>query len=253
MSVSTPSSDLVAVGFDAQVAIVTMNEPKRRNPFSAAMRVALSEVFRRLFEDEDDCRAIVLTGAGGHFCAGGDVSGLSDSPPFVQQRQKIAIASELIRAISIGRKPVIAAVEGSCIGAGLSLACAADIAIAGAGSKIGCTFVKMGLIADTGLLWTLVQRAGHAKARELMLTARMFGVPEAVEMGVLDQQVNDGQALAVAIARAHELVKMPPVKMALLRAALVNGMNTLGDCCRIEAGVGSLARKAQLAYPSVGA
>jgi enoyl-CoA hydratase/carnithine racemase len=240
---NTTPNNLVAVDFDAHVAVVTMNEPKRRNPFSAAMRVALSEVFRRLFEDDDRCRAIVLTGAGGHFCAGGDISGMSDGPPFLRQRQQIAVASELIRTISIGRKPVIAAVEGSCIGAGLSLACAADLAIAGAGSKLGCTFVKMGLIADTGLLWTLVQRAGHAKARELMLTARMFGVAEAVEMGVLDQQVNDGQALTVAIARAHELAKMTPVTPALLRAALVNGMNTFSDCCRIESVLCSLARE----------
>jgi enoyl-CoA hydratase/carnithine racemase len=242
---STPPDDLVTVDYDAEVAIVTMNEPKRRNPFSVGMRLALSETFRFLFEEDDRCRTIVLTGAGGHFCAGGDISGMASNPPFLQQRQVIAIASELVRTISTGRKPVLAAVEGSCIGAGLSLACAADVAIAGATSKLGCTFVKMGLLPDTGLLWTLVQRAGAAKARELMLSARTFGVPEALAMGVLDQQVPQGDALKVAIATAHDIDRAPPVMRALLRAAMVNGMNMFQDCCRLEAQLGAVTRSIQ--------
>jgi len=228
-------TDLVTIEFDGDVAILTMNEPKRRNPFSVHMRYALTDAFRYLFDEDKESRAIVLTGAGGHFCAGGDISGMAATPTFLQQRTQIAVASDLVRMIVSGSKPVISAVEGSCIGAGLSMAIAADIAIVASGAKIGCTFVKMGLIPDTGVMWTLAQRTGHGRARELMLSGRMFTPSEAVRDGVLDEEVPNGEALASAIARARELAKTPSSTMALLRGALVTGMNSYQEAIRVEA------------------
>lgn len=230
-------TDLVTIDIQDRVAVLTMNEPKRRNPFSVHMRYALTDAFRYLFHEDTNSRAIVLTGAGGHFCAGGDISGMATTPTFLQQRAQIAIASELVRIICTGPKPVLAAVEGSCIGAGLSLACAADFAIAGAGSKLGCTFVKMGLIPDTGVMWTLAQRAGHGKARELMLSGNMFTTSQAVQHGIVDQEVADGEALSIAVSQARELAKAPATTLALIRGALVNGMNTFQDAIRIESGL----------------
>ncbi len=228
-------TDLVTIEMDGDVAILTMNEPKRRNPFSVHMRYALTDAFRYLFDEDKQSRAIVLTGASGHFCAGGDISGMAATPTFLQQRTQIAVASDLVRMICSGSKPVLSAVEGSCIGAGLSMACAADIAIVASGAKLGCTFVKMGLIPDTGVMWTLAQRAGHGRARELMLSGRMFSPSEAVRDGILDEEVADGEALSAAVARAHELARTPPSTMSLLRGALVSGMNSYQDAVRVEA------------------
>lgn len=242
-------TDLVTIELDGNVAILTMNEPKRRNPFSVHMRYALTDAFRYLFDEDTESRTIVLTGAGGHFCAGGDISGMAATPTFLQQRTQIAVASELVRIICTGRKPVLAAVEGSCIGAGLSLACAADIAVAGTGSKLGCTFVKMGLIPDTGVMWTLAQRAGHGKARELMLSGSMFTTADAVDSGVLDQEVPDGEALNAAVARARELAEAPATTLALLRGALLNGMNTFQEAIRVETGHSAFRGGPDLAHP----
>ncbi|MBD0417333.1 enoyl-CoA hydratase/isomerase family protein [Oryzicola mucosus] len=228
-------TDLVTIETDGDVAILTMNEPNRRNPFSVHMRYALTEAFHHLFEEDKRSRAIVLTGAGGHFCAGGDISGMSATPTFLQQRTQIAVASDLVRLMCSGPKPIVAAVEGSCIGAGLSLACAADVAVVGRSAKLGCTFVKMGLIPDTGVMWTLTQRAGHGKARALMLSGAMFTPKQAVKDGILDEEVPDGEALAEAVAKAREFAKMPPSTLALLRGALVTGMNSYQEAMRVEA------------------
>lgn len=227
-------TELVTIEREGDVAVLTMNEPKRRNPFSVSMRHALTDAFRYLFDQDDASRAIVLTGAGGHFCAGGDISGMATTPTFLQQRTQIAVASNLIRMICAGRKPVLAAVEGSCIGAGISLACVADIAVVGSGAKLGCTFVKMGLIPDTGVMWTLSQRAGAGRARELMMSGRMFTPGEAVKLGILDEEVPDGEALKTATARAQELAAAPATTLALLRGALVTGMNSFHDTIRVE-------------------
>lgn len=237
------SSDLVKIEFDGEVAIVTMNDSKRRNPFSLAMRIALSDAFRYLFDEDKSSRSIVLIGAGGHFCSGGDLSGMASTPTFLQQRANISVASELVRMICSGRKPVLAAVEGSCIGAGLSLACAADIVIAGVGSKLSCAFVKVGLIPDTGIMWTLGQRAGHGKARELMLSGAVISVADAFKNGIVDQVVADGEAMKVAVERARALAQTPPDTLAFMRRALVNGMNTFSECCRVEADFAPLVRK----------
>ncbi|MCD2172227.1 enoyl-CoA hydratase/isomerase family protein [Rhizobium sp. C4] len=238
-------TDLVTIEHDGDVAILTMNEPKRRNPFSVHMRHALTDAFRYLFDQDTTSRAIVLTGKGGHFCAGGDISGMAATPTFLQQRAQIAVASDLVRIICAGRKPLLAAVEGSCIGAGLSMACVADIAIVGTGSKLGCTFVKMGLIPDTGVMWTLSQRAGAGRARELMLSGRMMTASEAVQLGVVDEEVPEGEALTTAIARARDLAATPATTLALLRGALVTGMNTFHETIRVETQLSSFNGTAQ--------
>src|SRR5215210_5379932 len=122
------TNDLVQVRKVGFVAVVTMNEPARRNPFSFAMRVGLLSTFQRLMDDDEEVRVIVLTGAGGQFCAGGDLAEMTSAPPILELRERVTVATRLVRAIVAGAKPVIAAVEGSCFGAGVSLVAACDIA-----------------------------------------------------------------------------------------------------------------------------
>ena len=235
--------DLVSIEHLGDVAVVMMNEPERRNPFSHAMRIALRDAFHHLQHEDEQSRAIVLTGAGEHFCSGGDLSEMTQTPPILSLRNRMEVACSLVRLITGGNKPVVAAVEGYCIGAGLSLACAADFVVGALNSKYACAFVKVGLLPDTGLLWTLAQRTGHGRARELMLSGRSFDAETALEMGVLNHLVPPGEALPGAIEQAGAFSALPPVSLALLKSALVNGMNTIEDAWRQEMDLNPLVRQ----------
>lgn len=236
--------ELVLTRREGGVVIVSMNYPERRNAFSLNMRKALLATFDELMNRDDACRAIVLTGVGGHFCAGGDLSEMTSAPPsLLALRERIAFGARVFRAIYTGTKPVVAAVEGSCIGAGMSLAAACDVVVGTRSSKYACSFVKVGLLPDTGLLWTLPQRLGGGKTRELMLGCATFDGAEAARIGLLDTLVDDGAALDAAVERAGKLSQFPPVALALLKASLVNGINSIEDACRLETDLNPLTRQ----------
>lgn len=243
---SDEAQEIVQVRREGEVAIVTMNYPERRNAFSFSMRLALIDAFHRLFHEDAKTRAIVLTGAGGHFCAGGDLSEMTSvSPSLLEMRERISVGTRLFRMVHTGNKPVVAAVEGSCYGAGMSLAAACDYAVGSVAAKYSCAFVKVGLLPDTGLLWSLPQKVGAGKARELMLTGEAFDGAEAGHIGLMNQVVDAGKALETAIEVAGRFAKFPPVTLALLKASLVNGMNSVEDAWRLEIDLNPLTRQTQ--------
>lgn len=240
------NDDIVQVHRQGAVAIVTMNYPQRRNAFSLKMRLALLDTFQTLFHNDNESRAIVLTGAQGNFCSGGDLSEMTSvDPSLLAMRERIAIGTRLFRLIHCGTKPVIAAVEGNCVGAGISLAAASDLAVGSATAKLSCSFVKVGLIPDTGVLWTLPQKVGAGKARELMLSGATFEGVEAGRIGLFNQVVEPGSALEHAVARATQIAQYPPVTVALLKASLVNGGNTLNAAWRREVDLNPLTRQTE--------
>lgn len=236
--------DIVQVRHAGDVAVVTMNHPQRRNAFSMRMRVALKEAFQRLFHEDAATRAIVLTGAGGHFCAGGDLSEMqAATPSLLELRERIAVGVRLFRMIYTGTKPVVAAVEGSCFGAGLSLAAACDLAVGSNAAKYCCAFVKMGLLPDSGLLWTLPQKVGGGKARELMLKADVIDAATALRIGLVNQTAEPGGALDAALELAARFAGYPPVTLAMLKANLVNAGNSIEDAWRLEVDLNPLTRQ----------
>jgi enoyl-CoA hydratase/carnithine racemase len=240
---SGSSGQWVEVRREGAVAIVTMSDERRRNPFSMDMRLALSEAIRHLMDDDAEVRAVVLTGAGGHFCAGGDLSEMTTAPSTLALRSRIAVATRLARMIATGPKPVVAAVEGSCIGAGMSLAAVCDLAIGARDAKFACAFVKVGLLPDTGLLWNLPQKIGAGRARELMLTCERFDGERAARLGLLDRVCEPGQALQLALDQARKWAEMPPVSLALLKGALVNAARDIPTTVRHEIDLNPLVRK----------
>ncbi|UXJ50218.1 enoyl-CoA hydratase/isomerase family protein [Pseudomonas citronellolis] len=239
-------TDIVQVEHRDEVAIVTMNYPERRNAFSLKMRLALLDVFHRLLHEDTQSRAIVLTGAGGHFCAGGDLSEMTQvSSSLLEMRERIAIGTRLFRLLFTGDKPIVAAIEGSCMGAGVSLAAACDLVIGSETAKLSCAFVKVGLLPDTGVLWTLPQKVGGGKARELMLSGASFDGAEAARIGLFNQVVAPGHALEAAVERAARLAQLPPVTLALLKASLVHGGNGIDAAWRREVDLNPLTRQTQ--------
>jgi enoyl-CoA hydratase/carnithine racemase len=224
-------AETVLLAHDGPVAIVTLNEPERRNPLALDGAARLVECLGEAMQGA--ARAIVLTGAGGHFCSGGDIRAMANTE-MMAGRERLASLHRIIRVLITGRKPVIAAVEGAAFGAGVSLALATDHVVAARDARFCASFNRVGLMADLGLLYTLPLRVGHAKARELLLFGEVIDAGEALRIGLVDRVVEPGQALAEATQRAKLLANGPPLAIALTKAALARAPAPLEDLLQIE-------------------
>jgi len=225
-------ADMVPLRREGAVAVLTLSFPARRNAYCLQMRTQLRERLEAAMADTE-VRALVLTGAGGHFCSGGDVSEM-EQRTLLQNRERWNLVTALIRLMALGPKPIVAAVEGSAMGAGLSIASLSDYVVAARDAKFGAAFVKVGLMPDMGALWSVQQRVGPAKARELLGLARTFDGAEAGRIGLANEVVEPGQALERAIAVAQEYAALPPVASALLKSALAQGVDSLDAAIRTE-------------------
>jgi 2-(1,2-epoxy-1,2-dihydrophenyl)acetyl-CoA isomerase len=214
------------------VAVLTLDDPPRRNALSMELRLALRDRLQALSTDAA-CRAIVLTGAGGAFCAGGDLDAMRRDDP-AGSRARLAIVQDIVRLIAAGPRPVVAAVEGAAFGAGLALAAAADVVVADPGAKLSASFVKLGLMPDAGLLWSLPQRVGAARARAMMLDGRVLDGRQAFEAGLADHLAEAGGARAAALAEAEALARGAPLAQAQIKAAFARGIAGLDSVLAME-------------------
>jgi enoyl-CoA hydratase/carnithine racemase len=217
------ATDPVLVSRDGPVVTLTLNWPERRNALSVAMRHALADALEDV-EHDRSVRVVILTGTGEHFCAGGDLTGMQVAS-IAEGRERMRHAHRLIRLMVTARVPIIAAVEGWCAGAGVSLACAADHVVAGAEARFVASFGKVGLLPDLGLLHTLPARVGQARAREIMLFGETLDAARAEAIGLADRVVAAGSALAAARARAALLLAQAPLTLALTKATLAAGLD----------------------------
>ncbi len=212
---------------DGATAVLTLDFPERRNALAMPMRERLIAAFDRI-EADPAVRAVVITGQGGVFCAGGDISGM-DAGDLAAGRERFRVTHRLVRLIAHGGKPVIAAVEGWCVGAGLSLACLCDTVVAGAEARFMAGFGKLGLIADLELLHTLPARVGQGRARQLLLYAEPIDAVRAEAIGLVDAVAPGGTALAAALARARLFAEGAPLPVALTRQYLAGGLDAALD------------------------
>ncbi|CAB3722474.1 enoyl-CoA hydratase/isomerase family protein [Paraburkholderia rhynchosiae] len=230
---SNTAPALIEVTREGSVAIVTLNNPGRRNAMGRQMRHLLRDTMHRLIAADPESRAIVLTGAGEHFCAGADISEMTQRS-ILQSREILAESCVVVRDMLAGAKPVVAAVEGVAFGAGLSLAVATDYVVAASNARFCAAFMRVGLIPDTGILWTLPEKIGMARAREMLTLAMEIDGLKAGEFGLANQVVEPGATLAAAIEVARGLGEQPPLGVALLKAALTEGANTMELALRTE-------------------
>ena len=213
------------------VAVVTLNDPDRRNALSPEMRAELLDALDPLMAD-GSCRCLVLTGEGPSFCAGGDLKSMRSGDP-IYARHRMMVTHRLVRLLAAGPKPVVAAVEGHAFGAGLSLAALADVCIASREASFGAVFGKVGLMADLGLLWSLPQRIGAARAKRLMLNAAVVRAEEAAEMGLVDTLCAPGAALDMALDMAMNFADRAPLPIAATRSAFAQ-MGDLDKALALE-------------------
>ncbi|HEY6644411.1 enoyl-CoA hydratase/isomerase family protein [Povalibacter sp.] len=209
-------TEVVRVERRDEVAVVTLNVPEKRNALGADLYAALSRTLVEL-QDDMSLRALVLYG-GKHFCAGGDLSSLGTSP--LAMRQAMSIGHRAVRALAGGRLPVVAAVEGNAFGAGFSLAMACDFVVGDETTTFCAAFGRVGLTPDYGLMWTLPQRIGIAKTRELLMLCEPITGAAAEARQLIDRFVEPGRVFDEAIALAERLALAPPATLATTKAVL---------------------------------
>lgn len=227
---SDPNNGTLAQ-LDGDIAVLTLTNPARRNALSTEVRQELLAHMQKYMADSE-CRALVLTGASQTFCAGGDISqmgtpvGMSSSD---YSRMRLGLLHDSVRLMVGGAKPMVAAVEGHAAGAGMSMAAACDYIVAAEDAKFAASFGKIGLIADCGLLWTLPRRVGHARARDLLMTARTITAQEALRIGLIDEVVPKGATLARATEQAKSYRTVAPLSIAALKRTFANDVGDLNQ------------------------
>ena len=183
-------ADEVLTGLDGAVLTITLNRPDVYNAINRAMHDRLREALEEAADPA--VRAVIITGAGRGFCAGQDLREFQELPGGVGEALEQTYHPN-IRAIRALEKPVIAAVNGPCAGAGLSLACACDVRIASSESSFVPGFIGIGLVPDAGGTWFIHRLLGFARAFEWMISNRRLGADEALSWGIVSEvQPADG-------------------------------------------------------------
>ncbi|HYD86217.1 MAG TPA: enoyl-CoA hydratase family protein [Vitreimonas sp.] len=213
-----------------RVATVTLNRPERKNPLTFESYAELRDLFRRL-PYADDCRAVVLTGAGGNFCSGGDVHDIiapltKMSMPELMRFTRMT--GDLVKAMRACPQPIVAAVEGVCAGAGAILAMASDIRFASPNTKTAFLFTRVGLAGcDMGACAMLPRIIGQGRASELLYTGRSMGADEGLAWGFFNQVVD--QPLGVSLDIARQLASGPTLAHAMTKKMLHEEWNVTVD------------------------
>jgi 2-(1,2-epoxy-1,2-dihydrophenyl)acetyl-CoA isomerase len=205
----------------AGVATITLNRPNSMNAMSPQMGAELHEVALKIDADHG-IRAVVLTGAGKVFCAGGDLgefAAAGDGARTLIMKMTGDLHLALSR-LARNAAPVIAAVNGTAAGAGFSLLMAADLAIAAEGAVMTMAYTNAGLSPDGSSTYYMPRKIGDRRARELMLTNRVLSAQEALDWGVVNQVVADGEALPAAQKLAAKLAQGPTQAYGQVKALL---------------------------------
>ena len=225
MKIDTGTEQLLCEIRDG-VAIITLNRPEARNALSDDLSPALRRMLRQMGDDET-IGALLITGAGTAFCAGGDVKGMAGRSPRKAQMtpdERIADLKErqrlLTGAIVTSPKPVIAAMPGPAAGAGLAIALACDIRFAADTAFVATGYVRVGLTGDYGISFLMTRLVGTAKARELMYTGEKITAERCLELGLVNHLVPAEDLFETAFAFARRIAAGPRMALAGIKANL---------------------------------
>jgi 2-(1,2-epoxy-1,2-dihydrophenyl)acetyl-CoA isomerase len=246
----------IGVERDGDVTTVTIDRPETKNACTGDMWVALGAVFRDAAFS--GTRAVVLTGAGGNFCTGADLSGTrggDGSRPAGNNLDGMRVLAGAVLAIHECPVPVVAKVDGLCVGAGFGLALAGDLTWCSDRARFSTIFAKRGLSLDFGTSWFLRQRVGVHTAKELAFTARMLSGAEALELGFVNAVVPAADLDDAVRAVVDTIAGGPPVALSMTKRELDNAStSSLAQALEVEALAQSVnsgtedLREALLAY-----
>lgn len=230
-----PDYQCIKYELDQRVATVTLNRPEAANGLNLEMATELADI-AKLIVDNDEIKAVLLTGEGRFFCAGGDVKVMaeSDEPGAAVG----AIAEQLHKAIGLFaemRAPLICAVNGTAAGAGFSMAVCADMVIAAESAKFTMAYSNIGLSPDGSASYYLPRLIGLRKTQELMYTNRVLSAAESLEWGLVNQVVENEALMSVAQNLATKLAQGSLASNAAIKHLLISSDgNTLNQQLDIE-------------------
>ena len=205
------------------IAIITLNSPDKMNAISTAMKASIAAASEEVDRDES-IKVAILTGAGRGFCAGHDISEMAAGTakePTIYDRLSTANNEASFYKM---QKPVIAAINGACVGAGLALALSCDIRIAADTAKIGSAYAKLGAAPGLGMTFWLPKIIGPAAALEFMLTCKTVLGPEAKTMGIVSQVVPLADLMKTSMVMASQIAQYPTLGVALTKKLVYRSM-----------------------------
>ncbi len=212
-----------AYAYSAGVATITLNRPERKNPLTFDSYAELRDVFNAM-RYATDVKAIVITGAGGNFCSGGDVHeiiGPLTTMSMPEMLEFTRMTGDLVKAIKACPQPVIAAIDGICAGAGAMIALAADLRLGTPGAKTAYLFTRVGLAgADMGACALLPRLIGQGRAAELLFTGRAMTAQEGLNWGFFNALHDSTDVLAKAQLLAQDLANGPSFAHSMTKTML---------------------------------
>ena len=208
------------------VATITLNRPEARNAIDMTLRgelvAALDEV-----EADEAARVLVLTGAGGHFCSGGDVKTMrARRHSAAEGRGRVQALNRMVLRLADFPRPTIAMVDGFAVGAGTNLALCCDLIVASDRARFGEVFWKIGLVPDGGGTWLLPRAIGMARAKELIFTADVIDAAEAARIGLVNRVVPAADLERVTRALAERIAAAPPAVLRMAKHMLNRSATT---------------------------
>ncbi len=221
------SLQLSSLTFDLNkdgIATITLNRPEKLNAMNEAMRADFKELRDELVENKE-IKVIIFTGAGRAFSAGGDIDFLDQdwlTQDFRTQTQEFTAFFDTLESIE---KPVLAAVNGPCTGAGLQITLSCDIRIASEKAQFGFRENLIGLIPGAGGCSRLVKLIGYGKAKELIFTGEMLSAEQALDVGLINKVVPHAELLAATYELANHLLTRAPAALGLVKRILWNCVN----------------------------
>jgi enoyl-CoA hydratase/carnithine racemase len=201
------------------IATITLNAPDKMNALTLKMIKSLPLAVDEAAED-DEVRVVIVTGAGRSFCAGGDIEAMKaflDSTLKKTRYERLQVVGHWAGLFPRLDKPVIAAINGACVGAGLGLALSCDIRIASEAAKFGSLFILRALVPDTAVTYFLPRLVGVSKALELMFTGELFDAAESERLGIVNRVVSPDKLIEEAQELASRIVQGPPIALELTK------------------------------------
>lgn len=217
------------------IATITFNRPEARNALDLTMR---REMLGALDEIEADptARVVILTGAGGHFCSGGDVKTMKKPHTAAEGRGRVELLNKMVLRLVNFPLPTLAMVDGYAVGAGSNLALCCDLIIASDRAKFGELFCKIGLAVDGGGTWLLPRLVGMARAKELVFTGDVIDAAEAARIGLVNRVVDAAALETTTRALAEKIAAGPPLALRLDKQMLNRAASTdLASALELEA------------------